>query len=191
MPNSTNETFEFLKSRRSYSLPTLSAPGPGRSATRELLEIASRVPDHGALVPWRFVVPGTDTMAQLAMTAERIGGQNGVDPDKLAKSLRQFRNSPRLVVVIASPKSSEKIPEIEQTLTAGAVCLSLVNASLAAGWGAVWLTNWLAHDRTFAAPAFGLQPHEWVAGLIHIGTPGTPPVERSRPDCDAITTWLA
>lgn len=190
MHNTTSSATEFLQTRRSYALATLASPGPGRMSLRKILETASRVPDHGRMEPWRFVIPGSDTMEQLARLAAERGAAAGVDPDKLAKSLRQFTDSPRMVVVIGSPKASDKIPEVEQNLTVGAVCLSLVNAALADGWGAVWLTGWMSHDRPFVTEAFGVQPHEWVAGLIHIGTAGAEPQPRPRPDVNALTTWL-
>lgn len=190
MSNSDTSALSFLQTRRSFSLPTLQSPGPGRNSMRKLLEVASRVPDHGRMEPWRFVIPGTDTLADLAELAQTHGTAAGIDPEKLAKSLKQFTDTPRVVVVIGSPKPSDKIPEIEQTLAVGAVCVSLVNAALASGWGAVWLSNWLAHDRAFGEQAFGLEANEWVAGLIHIGTPGATPMERPRPDVEALTKWL-
>jgi nitroreductase len=103
----------------------------------------------------------------------------------------QFSDAHLAVVVVFSPKPSEKIPEFEQLLSAGAVCLSLLNAALAAGWGGNWLTGWAAHDATFARTQLGLAPHERVAGLIHIGTETAAPPDRPRPDLDAITTWVA
>lgn len=94
-------------------------------------------------------------------------------------------------MVVASPKPSDKVPEIEQTLSAGAVCLQLVNAALAAGWGANWLSGWASHDRDWRERNLGLMPHEWIAGVIHIGTETNPPPERPRPDTDAMTEWLS
>jgi nitroreductase len=91
--------------------------------------------------------------------------------------------------VVASPKPSEKIPELEQTLSAGAVCLSLVNAALASGWGACWLSGWPAYDSEIQG-ALGLAPQEWIAGFIHIGTSAATPPERPRPDIAALTTRL-
>jgi nitroreductase len=102
----------------------------------------------------------------------------------------QFSDSHLAVAVVYSPKPSDKIPEFEQLLSAGAVCLSLLNATLAAGWGANWLTGWAAHDPEFVATHLGLAPRERVAGLIHIGTETAAPPDRPRPDLDAITTWV-
>ncbi len=92
--------------------------------------------------------------------------------------------------MISSPKHSEKIPQIEQIYSAGAVCLALVNAGLAAGWGANWLSGWASHDRAFIRDGLNLADHETVAGLIHLGTETSTPPERPRPDLDAITTWV-
>ena len=94
------------------------------------------------------------------------------------------------VAVIEVQKPSEKIPPIEQTYSAGAVCLALLNAALAAGWGANWLSGWASHDATFAQQGLGLSADERIAGLIHIGTETSAPPERPRPNIKDITTWL-
>ena len=81
-------------------------------------------------------------------------------------------------------------PEIEQVLSAGAVCMQLLTAALAAGWGANWLSGWASHDATWRESQLGLMPHESIAGIIHIGTETNTPPERPRPDIDAITEWI-
>ena len=111
-----------------------------------------------------------------------------IDAPSLAAS--QYETSPFAIVVLESPKLESKIPVIEQTYSAGAVCLGLVNAALSAGWGANWLSGALSHDPIFAAEAFGAEPHERVAGVIHIGTCDSVPSDRPRPDLDAKTTWM-
>ena len=95
------------------------------------------------------------------------------------------------MAVIAAPRASDKVPEIEQHYSAGAVCLGLLNAAQAMGFGANWLTGWAAHDRSFVEEGLGLAPGESVAGLIHVGTETVAPPERPRPDIDAITDWVA
>jgi nitroreductase len=114
----------------------------------------------------------------------------GIDPDKISKAQDQFGNADLAVAVISSPKPSGKIPHVEQVYSAGAVCLALVNAGLAAGWGANWLSGWASHDRVFVAEGLGLAPHETVAGFIHLGTETSVPPERPRPDLNEITTWV-
>lgn len=187
MPEALTQTpLEFLQTRRSRPPKMVQAPGPSDAELAPLLEAAMRVPDHGKLEPWRLVVLGPEARAALKARAESHGSD--LDPTVAAKGAAQFE-SPCVVAVIASPHSTDRIPEIEQTLSAGAVCLSLVNAALAAGWGASWLTGWVALDRDFAVPAYGLEAHEWVAGLIHIGTQMRQPPERPRPDPQAKVTW--
>jgi len=119
------------------------------------------------------------------------GAALGVEAEKISKAVDQYANADLAVAVISSPKPSAKVPEIEQVYSAGAVCLSLLNAALAAGWGANWLSGWASHDRKFVTTGLGLSAHESVAGFIHIGTETTAPPERPRPDMDAITTWVS
>ncbi|MCC5962902.1 MAG: nitroreductase [Rhodobacteraceae bacterium] len=179
---------EFLLSRRSRPAKLLAPPVPDRDQLMPILTAAARVPDHGKLEPWRFVVMGRNTCTAMAEAVEARGNEIGIDPDKLAKTVRAFGDAHLIVAVIASPKPSATIPEIEQTLSAGAVCLGLVNAALASGWGANWLTGWPAMDATLQLH-LGLAPSEWVAGFIHLGTATATPPERPRPDIEALTTW--
>ena len=117
------------------------------------------------------------------------GAALGIDADRIAKSVAQFAAADLAVAVIAAPKASEKIPEIEQIYSAGAVCLALLNAALAGGWGANWLTGWPSHDPVFVQEGLALTGSESVAGFIHIGTETSAPPERPRPDMNAIVTW--
>jgi len=93
------------------------------------------------------------------------------------------------VIVVASPKPSDKIPLVEQTYSAGAVCLALLNAALAAGWGANWLSGWPSRDNHIIG-WLGLAPHEAIAVIIHMGSETAAPPDRPRPDIDAISTWF-
>lgn len=184
-----NPVMDFLLTRRSRPPKTLREPAPDRAALLPLLSAAARSPDHGMLVPWRFLVLERAALPRIAALAARRAAEAGRDADGIEKVRATFAASPLCVAVVASPKPSEKIPEIEQTLSAGAVCLALLNAALASGWGAGWVTGWLALDRPFLA-ALGLGPREWVAGFVHIGTETVRPAERDRPDLGAITTWV-
>jgi nitroreductase len=185
------ETLEFLRTRRSRPPKTLGLPVPDRVALAPLLQAAARVPDHGKLEPWRFVVLERAACQRLAALTAEIGAEEGRDPDALAKDVAGFADAHLVVAVILSPKPSDRIPAWEQEMSAGAVCLSLVNACLAAGWGAGWLTGWRARHARFGARGLGLADHESVAGFVHVGTETRPPAERPRPDMAAIVTWMA
>jgi nitroreductase len=154
------------------------------------LTAAARTPDHGKLEPWRFVVLEKPALDRLATQAEARGKDARRSEDDIAKGRGQFADSPLCVAVVEVQKPSDKIPAIEQTYSAGAVCLALLNAALASGWGANWLTGWPAHDREFCTSALGLAENERIAGFIHIGTASAVPPDRPRPDLDLITTWV-
>jgi nitroreductase len=182
------EVLEFLLTRRSRPAKLLARPGPDHAALAPILRAAARVPDHGKLEPWRFIVLGEIASRAFAEAVRGRADAAGKDPDKGALA---FEQAPVTVAVVACPRPSDKIPAIEQTLSAGAACLSLLNAALASGWGASWLTGWAAYDRPLLEGHLGLAPEDWIAGFIHIGTETTPPLERPRPDLDRIVDWRA
>jgi len=187
MPNPQPEVLDFLLKRRSRPAKTLTAPVPDRAALAPMLVAAARSPDHGKLEPWREGA----ALARLAgLTASR-GQTLAMEADKLEKTRRQFGDADLVVAVVAAPVESEKVPEVEQVLSAGAVCLALLNAALASGWGANWLTGWMASDRFFLDEGLGLAGNEFVAGFIHIGTQTHAPPERPRPDLSVKTTWVS
>ncbi len=191
MPEVNPEALAFLHTRRSRPAKTLGLPVPDRAALMPLLKAAARTPDHGKLEPWRFIVVEKDAMPRLSALAQARGTALGLDPEQITKGCQQFDQGHLAVAVIEVHKPSAKIPALEQTYSAGAVCLALLNAALAAGWGANWLSGWASHDRAFMTDAFGLGDHERIAGLIHIGTETSAPPERPRPDLSEITTWLS
>ena len=190
MPTPVPAALDFLLTRRSRPAKTLRGPAPDRAALTPVLAAAARSPDHGKLEPWRLVVLERPALARLAVLAEARGAALGLEPERIAKGVSQFAESPLAVAVIAAPVVSEKVPQIEQVLSAGAVCLGLLNAALASGWGANWLTGWPAHDRAFVEQGLSLADHEFVAGFIHIGTETAAPPERPRPDLARIVTWI-
>lgn len=186
--NHGNDTaLEFLRTRRSHPPKMLQGPAPDRGQLRELLTIAARVPDHGKLEPWRFIVLERAALDRLApLLADHVAAQGG-DEAAVAKA-RSAMESPLIVAVVSSPVASDKIPQWEQFLSAGAVCLQLVNAALAQGLGAAWLTG-PASQPEFAGPHLGLGEHERITGFVHIGQRSKTPPERPRPDIDARTSF--
>jgi nitroreductase len=180
----------YLKARRTIPAALLAEPAPEAAALREMLAIAARVPDHGKLSPWRFIIFERASRAQVVDGLARIAGRADDERErrKRLEAARGFGDAPLVVGVISTAiPDHPKIPLWEQQLSSGAVCLNLVHAAWAFGFAAQWLTGWFAYDEE-AAKWLGLRPGERVAGFIHIGTPTMPPVERDRPDLDAITT---
>ncbi|MCL7464440.1 nitroreductase [Phaeovulum sp. NW3] len=186
----TQTTLDFLLTRRSHSPKTLTAPVPTRAQLEPILTAAARVPDHGMLTPWRFIVLERPALARLAATVRRLGAEQALPEEVVAKGAAQFETSPLAVVVVHVPRATEKIPAIEQVLSTGAACLALVNAALASGWGAGWVTGWVSHDPTFCRQGLDLAEGEFVAGIVHIGTSSVQPIDRPRPDLTSVVTWV-
>ena len=184
------DALAFLRTRRSHTAKTLTGPGPARADLLDMLTIASRVPDHGKLAPWRFAVIEAEQQGRYCDAALARLSALGQDDSAIDKARVVWSHSATIVAVIAAPVSPSKIPEWEQEMAVAAVCLSLVNAALAAGWGANWLSGPLSTDRDFLRDTLGCSETEWVPGYIHIGTPQITPAERDRPDVQALTTWL-
>jgi len=181
---------DFLLTRRSRPHRSLEAPAPSRAELEEILTAAARVPDHGQLVPFRFVVLAPAALARLSALAVTRGAALGKEAETVEKMRAQLAGAPLVVAVVASPKPSEKIPAVEQLHAAGNAALSLLNAAQAAGWGANWVTGYTAYDPVFLAEGLGLTGTETLVGWVHIGTARAVPPERPRPDPGAITTWL-
>ncbi|WP_341224304.1 nitroreductase [Loktanella salsilacus] len=191
MSQTNQAALDFMLTRRSYPAQALNAPVPDRDQLRTILTAASRSPDHGKLEPWRFIVLGRDALQAIADALPAEGKRIGIPQDKIDKPVMTYSGAQLAVVVVCSPKDSEKVPQTEQVYAVGGVCLGLVNAALASGFGATWLSGWFSHNRDFIRDQFNLADHETVAGIVHIGTCANTPSDRPRPDIDAITDWSA
>lgn len=179
--NNLDTVSGFLGSRRSVPQPALRDPAPEGDRLDALLARALRVPDHGRLTPWRLIVIDRAAQARLRPALAEAAGRLGRDAERVEKDLHNW-DSPLIVAVVFAPVESPKIPKWEQHLSTGAVCLSLLNAALADGWGAAWLTGPGAWDRGFMEGGLGLGPDEEIAGFIHLGSAARIPPERPRPD---------
>lgn len=182
----TPEVVAFLAKRRSASAMTLTAPGPDDAQLGEILRIAARVPDHGKLAPWRFIVLTGEAKDAFA---ERIAvlADSQANPTKATAALRKLTRPPVCVAVVSRHIPGE-IPEWEQRQSASAVCHQLLLAAAALGWGANWITDWYSYDPR-ATAILGLSAGEQVAGYLYLGTPTEQPQERARPDVAAITSY--
>lgn len=182
---------DYLSTRRSIPAFQLGEPGPSRAEIEEMLKLASRVPDHGKLAPWRFIVYRGEERRRLSQQMAKIALADRPDLSEEMVKVENTRltRAPVVVAVISRAAPHVKIPEWEQVMSAGAVCLNLLMAANAHGYGANWMTEWYAFDaRTL--PLLGIGPEEKVAGFIHIGTPTVPPGERPRPELSQIVTWV-
>ena len=184
-----SDIIDFLRARRSVKPREMSGPGPSPAEIETILTIGARVPDHGKLVPWRFILFEGDGRARAGDVIARIyASKNPSAPqDEVEIEKRQLTEAPLVIAVVSFAKPHPMIPPWEQQLSAGASAMNIVNAATALGYGANWLTGWFAYDRD-VLDALGLKPEEQFAGFIHIGTPTKPNKDRPRPALSDIVT---
>ena len=184
-----NPTLEMMKTRRSVPVLAMQGPGPDEAQLETLLQIASRVPDHGKLAPWRFIVFEGDARERAGqIIAARFRAKNPDATDQQIEIERKrLLHAPVIVAVVSKAAAHPKIPEWEQVLSAGAVCMTLVNAANAMGFVTSWLTQWYAYDEE-ARASLGVAVGERIAGFVHIGRKEKAPEDRPRPALDEIVT---
>ncbi len=181
------EALHLLRNRRSVVAKSLGAPGPTADELEDLLQIATRVPDHGKLAPWRFLVFENDARREFGdqLASAFAEDEPAADADRVAFEANRFMRAPTVVAVISSPTIDRPIPQWEQHLSAAAVCQTMLIAATAMGYGAQWLTEWYAYHPKIRA-CLGLAGQEQVAGFIYIGTAQADLNERARPDVSSL-----
>lgn len=179
LPVRSEELLSRLAVRRSASAQLLSAPGPSQAEIDQILHLGARTPDHGKLFPWRFVVLGPQSRAELAEALAALAESQGRVAKDLAV-LAKLANPPLTILVVSTPIEGHKVPVWEQQLSAGAVCMNLEHATNALGYSASWITDWYSYDPA-AVALFGVEDGESIAGFIHVGSLSEPSLERPRP----------
>jgi nitroreductase len=184
------DALELLKTRKSISAQFLAEPGPDRGQLDEMLTIASRVPDHGKLTPWRFILFAGEARiaAGKALAALYASRNPGAEAKRLEEEAARLARAPLVVGIVSKAAPHVKIPEFEQLLSAAAAAMNLELAAQALGFASQWTTDWFAYDEA-AGRLLGLQQGERFVGFIHIGTPTVPPIDRPRPALADIVTW--
>jgi nitroreductase len=183
------DIIEFMKTRRSVKPREMGGPGPSAAELETILTIGARVPDHGKLAPWRFIVFEGDARLRAGEAIAKVFADKHPDAsaDEVAVEKNRLMEAPLVIGVVSSPKEHPKVPLWEQQLSAGASAMNIVAAATALGYGANWLSGWIAYDRDVLT-ALGLKPEEKLAGFVHIGTRAKPVEDRPRPDLSEIVT---
>jgi nitroreductase len=184
-----SDALKLLTTRRSFKPVELSGPPPSSAEIDTLLTVASRVPDHGKLAPWRFIVFEGDARQKAgdAIVAAFKSKYPESKPEQIDAERGRLARAPLVIAVVSRAGHHVKIPEWEQVLSAGAAAMNLVLAAHALGYGATWITEWYAYDRS-VLDALGLAPNERIAGFVHIGRPPGVPEDRPRPPLSEIAT---
>jgi len=183
------DAIELLTTRRSVKPRDMTGPGPSPTELDTILTIGARVPDHGKLAPWRFIVfEGEARLRAGRIIADVFARKH---PQATAAEIevetRRLTDAPLVIGLVSLTRPHPKVPAYEQELSAGASAMNLVTAATALGYGACWLTGWFSADRD-VLDGFGLKPEEKLAGLIHIGAVSKPSEDRPRPVLSEIVT---
>jgi nitroreductase len=188
--NKDVKLIDYLRERHSTPVAQIKGPGPEEAELEEILTSAVRVPDHGKIAPWRLVVYRGDVCKSLGEKFLELALEQNPDMTDAAKEaeLARFTRAPIVVGVISTAAPHAKIPEWEQVLSSGAVCLNMLMACEARGYVANWRTEWVSYDAR-ALAALGVREGEKVAGFIHIGSSDFPTPDRPRPQLSDILTY--
>jgi len=180
---------DFLKTRRSVKPRNMTGNAPSESEIETILTIGARVPDHGKLAPWRFIIFQGDARARAGdIIADVYARRNPEAPaDDVKRARESLSEAPLVIAVVSSPKTHPKVPPWEQQLSAGACAFNIVTAATALGYGANWLTGWFAYDRDVLT-GLGLKAEEQLVGFIHIGGAEKNNEDRPRPALADIVT---
>ncbi|MBY0382992.1 MAG: nitroreductase [Xanthobacteraceae bacterium] len=183
------DALELLKNRRSLKPIEMTGPGPSAAELDTILTIGSRVPDHGKLSPWRFIVFEGDGRERAGEIFARIFRAKNVTatPDQVDVERKRFTHAPVVIAVVSKLVEHVKVPAWEQELSAGASAMNVINAAHALGYVSDWVTGWLAFDRD-VMDALGLASSERIAGFIHIGKATRTIEDRPRPPLSDIVT---
>ena len=183
------DAIELLKTRRSMKPREMTGPGPSPAELETILTIGARVPDHGKLAPWRFILFEGDARARAGEIIAKVFAAKNPQAQSadIETEKKRLTDAPLVIGVVSFTRPHPKVPPWEQELSAGASAMNIVTAATALGYGACWLTGWFAFDRD-VLDGFGLKGDEKLAGLIHIGTPSKPSEDRPRPPLSDIVT---
>jgi nitroreductase len=183
------DALELLKTRRSVKPRDMRGPGPSPAELDTVLTIAARVPDHGKIAPWRFIVFEGDARLKAGELIAKVFAAKNPDatPEQIAIEKARFAEAPLVIAVVSSIKPHPKVPPWEQELSAGASAMNIVIAATALGYAANWLTGWMAFDRDVLT-GLGLTADEKLAGFIHIGRFDRPVEDRPRPNLSDLVT---
>lgn len=182
-------TIDLLKIRRSVKPIEMTGPGPSPAELDTILLLGARVPDHGKLAPWRFIVFEGEARHRAGDIFARVFTSNNpaATADQIERERGAFAAAPLVIALVSRARAHPKIPLWEQELSAGASAMNIVIAANALGYVASWLTGWAAFDRK-VLDALGLAADEKIAGFIHVGRPTRVVEDRDRPVMSQIVT---
>ena len=188
---STADNF-FLK-RRSVMAKKMSSGHIDELDLKSILKAGIRVPDHGALSPWRLKVIQGNVLKKIdeeIILSEFL--KKNPEPSKSSRvtESKRLQRAGVVIAVLSTPKEHPTIPVSEMHLSSGAVCMNLLSCAQSLGYAAQWLTEWYAYNNKMIDYLGGRIGIDSISGFIYIGKKLEEPSERKRPDPADIISYL-
>jgi nitroreductase len=158
-----------------------------------ILNCGIRVPDHGALNPWKLIVIKNNARLRIGndILAKEFKINNPeATEEELDYERKRFCRANVIIAVLFKPVSHPKIPLWEMELSSGAVCTTLLIAAQSLGYAAQWLTEWYAYSKAIIIELGGNPDTDKVAGFIYVGNKEKDPIERRRPKKENVIDFL-
>ncbi|KKD01357.1 MULTISPECIES: NAD(P)H nitroreductase [Photobacterium] len=181
------DALSLLLNRR--SLPKMTVPAPQGEALDNILRAGLRAPDHGALTPWRFIVSQGEGLQKLADILVSAAQADGAEEAVIEKASKAPFRAPMVITVVAKVQASDKIPVIEQHLSAGCAAQAMQMAAVAQGFAGFWRTgSWAYH--AVVREALGVQGDDMIVGFLYLGTPDCRDVKAPERDLAQFVEYL-
>ncbi|WMC09344.1 NAD(P)H nitroreductase [Oceanimonas pelagia] len=162
------DALELLLNR--HSNPRLVAPAPAGEQLDTLFRAALRAPDHAALTPWEFIVFEGEQRRALGDVLAAAAEVQGESEDAIDKARNAPLRAPMVITVVAKVKEHDKVPRLEQELSAGCALMAMQMAAQSMGFNGIWRTGWFAFDRGVHRD-LGLEEQDQIVGFLYLGTP--------------------
>ena len=183
----------FFTQRRSVLAKKMSSKNIPDEDLNKILAAGIRVPDHGALNPWKISVIKGDKLKlideNIILTEFKKENPNASET-QLEMESKRFQRASIILAVLSTPVEHPKIPKWEMTLSSGAVCMNLLSCAQSLGYAAQWLTEWYAYNKKMLEYLGGRPEVDKISGFIYLGHKIEEPMERRRPDPQKVISYL-
>ena len=181
----------FLLKRRSVTAKTMLASDVTNEDLDIIISSGLRVPDHGALSPWKIIVfkgKSRETFGKLFLGKRFKELNPSASKDDVIYEEKRFLRAGVVICVISSPVEHKKIPVWEMQLSSAAVCQNLLISAQSLGYAAQWLTEWYTYDEVILKE-LGVSQRDKISGFIYIGKKNEEPKDRIRPEKEKIVSY--
>ena len=173
----------LIESRQTILPKRLGAPGPNPAQLAHILNAAAHAPDHGQLLPWRFVlVPEASRprLAEVFAAALRERDDAATEAQQTQAREKAYRAPLLLLVVVDGERGDPEIDLHERLASAGCAVQNMLLMATAQGFGSA-LTSGKALKSDALRGLFGLAPPELALCFLSIGTVLSRKSARPRP----------